>query len=126
MNLPFSLDNVRCRPLMVLPVESFDCICSYLLGIDSACNGDFLKGFNEWLAPTVGYGDNLAWTALILHLTFPNSQMPRRLLNDSSHEKSAIACLFRHLEEFLEFKTLHGISQIMFRHQMWLENHNHG
>jgi len=102
---------------MYLPKESYDCVCSYMLGMDVACAGDLMDGFHDWLVPTVGHGDNLAWQGLVLYLAFPNSQVPRSRLGDPTNEKVAISCLFMYFESFVNFKQTNGLNKIKLRYQ---------
>jgi hypothetical protein len=123
VKLPYDLDEVRQRPSMYLPSSSFDVVASYLMGIDTASGGEFLKGFREWLVLMVNYGNNFAWTELVLRVAFPHEEDPRSYLRLASNESSAIDCLFRCLDEFLQAKQENqGLNSIFLRYDEWLRD----
>jgi hypothetical protein len=108
---------------MFLPNVTFDNATAYLLGIDAALHGDFLKGFREWLIPTVGFGNNLPWSELILEIAFSQAEDCRGCLGKPSNEIVAINCLFDCLENFLATKQHdQGLDTILLRYQDWLRS----
>lgn len=108
---------------MFLPRVTYDTVVAYLLGIDDACNREFLKGFQEWIVPIVNNGSSQAWTEKVLRIAFPKSIDPRSELLKESNITIAIECLFQCLEDFLTEKQKdHGIDLIIQRYQDWLSS----
>ena len=121
MILPYDLDEVRRRPSMYLPNASFDVSVAYLMGIDAGRHGEFLKGFHEWLVPIVKYGNNLAWSELVLRITFPEAEDPRSQLLQCSDQRHVLDSLFLCLENFLAEKEKdQGFRTIITRYEDWL------
>lgn len=123
MSLPYDLDKVRNSPDMFFADVSYDSVVSYLFGIDKGCNGQFLKGFHEWIVPIVDGGNNLWWPEIVLRISFPQSIDPRSELSKESSSKIAIDCLFQCLEDFLAEKEKdQGLLYINQRYKEWLRS----
>jgi hypothetical protein len=102
------------------PVE-FDVAAALIQGFDLASNGGLLAGFREWLIVKLGYGNNLAWSALVLRLVFPDAESPRQCLQ-SAEQKHVVALLFGLLEEFWqERESPNGLRRIYLKYQGWLQ-----
>ena len=100
---------IRARPGMYVSEETYPVISAFVQGYDQACEGGVLVGFREWIITSLGYGDNLHWAALVLHVAFPASSPPRdELLQGPQQHRHAIDTLFRLIAEFEEVRSKHG------------------
>jgi hypothetical protein len=122
MALPHALQQMTKRPGMYLCPIEFDVAAAFIQGFDLASGGGVLVGFREWLVVKLGYGNNLAWSELVLRLAFPNAESPRQCLLQGGEQKRAVELLFRLLEEFWqEREAPHGLRRIYLRYQEWLQ-----
>ena len=55
---------------MHIPTVDFDSVAAFVAGFDLATGGAPLEGFQEWLVVKLGHGNSLAWSELVVHLTF--------------------------------------------------------
>jgi hypothetical protein len=104
------VDSVCKRPGMYVCPPTFDGVCAYLSGFDSARDGGPLQGLREWLVVRLRNGNNLHWTGL--------ARMALRLEDTDSSE--AIARLGLLLEEFFEYRQQHGVARIFCDYGQWL------
>jgi hypothetical protein len=80
---------------------SFQDFCAFLHGVDAGNAGRLLTGFREMLVVKVGLGTNLTWPALVLRLSFPETESKHReLLTDQDRGRVAVDTLFDALAEF--------------------------
>src|SRR4051794_24321488 len=71
-----------------------DVAVAYINGFASSHGGCQLLALREWLITKLGFGNNLTWAGLMLHLAFPGSESPRQILkSNSSSEIVAIKFL---------------------------------
>ncbi|HWY87735.1 MAG TPA: hypothetical protein VNX28_13470 [Gemmataceae bacterium] len=123
MSLPSLLENVKKRPGMYFPKVEFDVVAAFITGFNLAGNGGLLLGFRQWLIVKLGYGNNLAWDALVLRLTFPEIESSStQLLAQSENQKRAVESLFGLIETFLEERdATDGLRKIFLRYEGWLK-----
>ena len=107
---------------MFFQEPSYAAAAAFVLGYDFACEGGVLHGFREWLIVRLGFGNNLAWSALVLEVAFPGPGNPLESVHSSSaNEKHAIEVLFQLLREFDEKRgTRDGLRRIFFEYDRWL------
>jgi hypothetical protein len=107
--------HICARPQMYVHPKTFDSVCAYLSGFDSARNGGPLMGLHPWLVVRAGDGNNLHWPRLA-----------RRLLTadpgdaDLSEEEREIRALGRLLAEFFEYRRANGITKVFHDYAKWL------
>lgn len=88
---------------------SFREFVAFLSGVDAGNDWQLLTGFREWLIVRLGFGDNLVWSGLVLHLAFPGQQSGLRdLMADPENNRIAVDRLFELLDEFLARRAEHG------------------
>lgn len=118
------VNEVQARPGMYLHEPTYDALCALVLGYDLATDGGALAGFREWIITRLGFGNNLAWPSLVLHVAFPQSQVPRAILESSvDKQQQAIEVLFKLLCEFDDIRqTRDGIRRIYVEYEQWLRN----
>ncbi len=115
------LDSVRRRTGLYLVGGSYNEIVAFLLGYDQAYAGEILAGFREWLIVKNDGANNLAWSALVLELAFPEEPVPRQAMSNSAdNERRAIEILFDLVTEFIEKKDRSGLEAILRSYQEWL------
>ncbi len=69
------LDGIRQRPGMYFAEPlSFDVIAAFVQGYGASSDGRQLFDFQPWLSEQLGYGENLAWTALARKLAFRRAE----------------------------------------------------
>ena len=103
--------------MVVHPVSSAT-VVAFVNGYDSAVGGGLLTSFREWLIPRVGYGNNLAWTALVDELRKRGSKGKQ---NAGSVERDEIEFIFTTLEAFLaEREAPDGLRRILLVYEAWL------
>jgi hypothetical protein len=96
---------------------SYATVTAYVLGCDAGSSGAILTGFREWLIVRPGSGSNLAWPALIRHLTPQGRTHP--LTPDA--DAAAVTTLFQLLDEFLEqCEQPDSLLKIYAAYQTWL------
>lgn len=118
MAIPASLQPFRAHPGMYVNPVTSATIASFLNGYDQAVEGGLMLGFREWLIPRVGYGNNLAWTALVNDLRKRDSKEKH---NASSVEPDEIEFIFATLEAFLaEREAPDGLRRILLAYEAWL------
>lgn len=111
------LASVRQRPHMHGLDGSYATVTAFVLGCDAGSSGGMLTGFREWLIARLGNGNNLAWPALIRHLTPAGFTHP--LTPEAGAE--AVTTLFQLLEEFLEQREQpDSLFKIYTSYQSWL------
>lgn len=111
------LAAVRQRPTMHVLDASYATMSAFVLGCDAGSSGGMLTGFREWLIVRLGTGNNLAWTALIRHLTPGGLVHPLTAETDAA----AVSTLFDLLDEFLEQRERRdGLLTIYSAYQSWL------
>jgi hypothetical protein len=95
--------DVRQHPERYGVRPSYRCFCAFLAGVGATEDGALLGTFRLFLVTRLGYADNLAWTALVLHLAFPGRDNDwGTVLDEPGHEEIATDALFSLLDEFLE------------------------
>jgi hypothetical protein len=93
--------NVRLRPQMYGLDGSFQEFCAFLNGVDAGNAWKLLVGFREMLVVKLGFGANLTWPALVVALSFPQTESGRReLLTNPDNNRTAVDMLFDTLAEF--------------------------
>jgi hypothetical protein len=93
--------------------ETYGEVVAFIDGYNTACEGGPLMGFREWLALKQGFGQNLAWSGLVLDLAFPTAPDAERVLSGALDlERNAITKLFALLREFFEERSA-GLVAIM-------------
>jgi hypothetical protein len=111
------LASVRQRPSMHGLDGSCAAVTAYVLGCDAGSSGGILTGFREWLIVRLGSGSNLAWPALIRHLTPQDRTHP--LTPDA--DAAAVTTLFQLLDEFMEQREQpDSLFKIYTAYQAWL------
>jgi len=111
------LASVRQRPSMHGLDGSCAAVTAYVLGCDAGSSGGILTGFREWLIVRLGSGSNLAWPALIRHLTPQDRTHP--LTPDA--DAAAVTTLFQLLDEFMEQREQpDSLFKIYTAYQTWL------
>lgn len=116
--------QVRRHPGMYLHDRTFGEASAFVLGCDAGNDSCLLDGFREWLIVKVDGYNNLAWSALVLHLAFPGHPNPQDAWRESErNNRIAIDVLFDLLDEFLVAKgpRHEGLKDIYCRYQSWLE-----
>jgi hypothetical protein len=107
--------RVRRTPEMFGVQNSFRSFCAFLYGVDAGNDWQLFIGFREFLVIRTGFGANLTWPGLILHLAFPNvSSGLRDVLDDPEQERIAVDMLFTCLDEFLERRAKHDETRRIF------------
>jgi hypothetical protein len=100
-------ENVRKYPGMCLLDGRYESACAFVTGVDMACSGEPLRGFNEWLALRAGGRWNLSWMGLVLYEAFPDADFidldgpSRRPRTDAEHT-IAFEKLFELISEFVQ------------------------
>ncbi|MFD0560395.1 hypothetical protein FB566_4400 [Stackebrandtia endophytica] len=99
---------------------SFGQVAAFISGLDAAKDEYLLEGFREWLIVKVGFGSNLGWSILALHVIFPGrSKMhPSGFSEDES--KYAGEMLIDLLLEFLKIRSSGGLTGIYHAYITWL------
>lgn len=117
-----TLRNVCRRGGMYLQHPSYECIVAFVRGYNFATDGGPLVGFREWLIPKLGYGNNLDWDTLALHLAFPESEAPLAEANaDSAKMTHATSTLCQLYETFeAERAKPDGLRRILLAYESWL------
>jgi hypothetical protein len=113
---------IRLRPGMYLQEPTYDAICALVQGYDLACDGGTLVGFREWLITRLSFGNNLTWSALVLHSAFPKSSTPHGMCGISpENAKHAIDILFQLIFEFDDTRQKpDGLRRIYSEYECWL------
>jgi hypothetical protein len=116
------LENFHRRPGMFIPWVKYQSIVAFVTGFDAACDGGPLTGFEEWLIPRAGQGNNLAWPGLVLHIAFPDASDPSHVVSSTPEtEKHAIDVLFRTIFEFDDYRSkANGLRRIYLEYEHWL------
>jgi hypothetical protein len=100
--------------------ESFDVVAAFVMGYDTACEGGVLTGFREWLILRLNIGSNLAWSRLVLHAAFPDSEDLQQALAAGSGHRHAIDTLFGLIAEFTaETGAAEGLRKLLVRFDEW-------
>jgi len=115
-------ENVRARTGMYIQDATYRAAAAFVLGYDIASEGGVLVGFREWLIPQVSGGNNLAWSALVLHVAFPEALDPDAIVASSPEtERHAIDVLFRLIGEFDDVrKERDGLRKVYLDYERWL------
>jgi len=58
-------NHIRKRPGMFIPGEDYEHVASFIVGMDVAYSGEWLKGFNEWAQERRGERSCLCWSAYL-------------------------------------------------------------
>jgi hypothetical protein len=114
-------ESVRKRTGMFFQQETYAVVAAFLFGYDAACEGGVLAGFREWLVVRLGGGANLSWTALVLHVAFPDAPSPQDVVSvEPATERHAIDTLFELLEEFDSVRRKpDGLKDIFIAYEGW-------
>jgi hypothetical protein len=120
MPIPRTLLHFFKRPTMHIPRLDYNSAVSFLLGFDSAREGEILAGFREWLIVKLGYGNNLAWSELVLRLAYPEpGARPCEL--PATDQERLVGLLFATIEEFWKLREeAGGHQELIRRHAAWL------
>lgn len=95
----------------------YDQVVAFVSGMDIGSQHALLDGFREFLVLKLDSGNNLAWWALVRHLTVPDCPHPLA----PAEEQVAVEGLFDLLDEFLaESGSPGGVATILREHQLWL------
>ena len=115
-------EHIRTRFGMYVQEETYAAATALVLGYDLACEGGVLAGFREWLVVRLGDGQNLAWTALVLHAAFPSTTGSRQaLLASPEAQRHAIDVLFKLLAEYESVRTgADGLKGVFLAYDRWL------
>lgn len=116
-------ESMRKRLGMYFLTESYAEVAGFFSGYDTACEGGLLSGFREWLAVRLGYGANLAWQALVLHVAFPDARSPVAEFVETSpdQQKHAINTLFDLFAEFdAQRNKQDGLKDIYVAFENWM------
>ena len=116
--------QVRRHPGMYLHDRTFGEAYAFVLGCDAGNDYCLLDGFREWLIVKVDGYNNLAWSALVLHVAFPGHPNPQEAWRESEeNNRVAFDALFSLLDEFFVAKgpRHEGLKEIYCRYQSWLE-----
>jgi hypothetical protein len=98
--------DVQKRPEMYGLKNTFWSVVPFVLGVDIGTGRLLLTGFEEFLVPKVGFGNNLTWRALVLWLAFPEPEDGNlATLDNPDDDALAVATLFRLLDEFLAIRA---------------------
>lgn len=103
------------RPAMYLGAATFDAVCAYLQGFDSARDGGPLIGLHPWLVVRRNGGNNIGWPRLAresLQSDPADEKLPE--------EEQQIRALGRLLAEFFEYRRDNGLSKIFHNYARWL------
>lgn len=108
-----------CRqPLLFVQSPTFECVCAYIDGYDTATRGGCLQGFRHWLLSEGVEWTNLPWWGLIRRYCFPNNDPSGSLTDAESNE--ALQALADHLERYLECLLSGGLEVIFCKYNSWL------
>lgn len=124
MNYRELFEGVRNRTTMFLHSATYQEASSFVLGCDAGNNFCLLHGFREWLVVKAGRGNNLHWSALVLHLALPDVPDPwSAIASSAEHNRTAINALFDLLNEYFEAlgSNHHGLAGLFLDHRVWLE-----
>jgi len=114
-------ESIRARTGMYIPNATYDACVAFVLGYDIASEGGVLIGFREWLIPRVGTGNNQSWSALVLHLAFPEADRRAPVRLSAELEKQAIDSLFRIIGEFDDQRRKpEGLRKVYLDYERWL------
>jgi hypothetical protein len=109
--------SLLCRnPDMVVGRASFDTVCAYLLGFDSARSNGPLLGFQPWLVMRVNGWNNMAWPGLVERIIPPVQPDPDTL----RAEHRRIEALGNVLREFLTYRRENGLTKLFSDYATWL------
>ncbi len=117
-----TLDMLANRPGMLGLDGSFGQRAAFVEGLDTASDGSFLVGFREWLIVRAGFGNNLTWQGLVLHLAL-DGWGERESLAKRTAEDEVVAgrVLVDLLVQFLsERDAPYGLIKIHDRYLTWL------
>jgi hypothetical protein len=115
------LQGVLQRPSMYFQPVTYDTAVAYLYGFDAAMSGGALIGLREWLIVRLGFGNDLAWSELMLHSLFPNEPFPRNCLQ-LTNDCDVVQRLFHTLMDFFtDREPMNGLRMIYARYSSWLE-----
>ena len=116
-------EQIRSRFGMYFPEETYAAAAALVFGYDLACEGGVLAGFREWLVVRLNDGQNLGWTALVLHVAFPAARDPRQaVLASPEAQRHAIDVLFRMLAEYEDVRTGEdGLQRVFLAYDRWLQ-----
>jgi hypothetical protein len=119
LGLVLLFENVGKRPGMYLHDPKFDAAVGFVDGFNAACDGTALLGLHEWLVAKLGFGNNLAWSALVRELLMEQE----RAHSTEDLEARLVRGLFAILVEFLkERRSPNGLRTIFLRYDAWLRS----
>ncbi len=122
MDYPKLFAEIHRRPGMYGLDGGYRDYCTFLLGVDFGNDGMLLTGFKEMLVVRAGAGDNLVWSALVLHLAFPGLTSGWREEAAGAGRDTAVDTLFSLLAEFFERRSAHGGTAAIFDEYLtWLK-----
>jgi hypothetical protein len=130
--LPFELDHFGKRPSMWIANASYDTACAYLRGLDMACHGGLLHGFDEWFVITYEpeyrgiIGRNFAWEKNLKEVLDDQMSAAERTMDQNEKDALWIDRLIRIIAAFYEQRerrTGGGLRKIMVQYQDWLKAH---
>ena len=118
MTLPTVLAELKKRPGMYLPTNTYEAAVAFLLGYDAALKGGLLWAFREWLIIELKEGNNLSWPALVEILVRRQVGVPTP---ESANQ--AIDLLFVTVDEFLRDRNkINGARTIYATYELWLKD----
>lgn len=98
---------------------SYGGLADFVMGLDLGTDGALLDGFREFLVLKLDYGDNLAWSALVWHLSRNGTET---LADQTAADQTAVDCLFDLLDEFLaEVSDRRRRHRIHHEYVQWLQ-----
>jgi hypothetical protein len=108
---------VRNRPGQVGIEDSWEAAVAYILGYDDGNAGGLLLGFEEWLIPKLGEGNNRAWPSLVTQIALPNDASPPFTHEQDNTRRSV---LFDLLDEFFALKGPLARRKVFDEYSAWL------
>lgn len=122
--------NVCRRPGMYVGYATFDNVCAYISGYDTARDGGPLAGLREWLIQRVNCGTDLGWARLAqMHLGIDDNLLPHSensraqgALLPRHVQDQAIAQLGQLLEEFFAYREKYRLETIFYEYGEWLQS----
>jgi hypothetical protein len=98
-------------------VANYDAAAAFVSGWDFASDLGLLTGFREWLIVRLGTGNNLHWSALVLHVAFPKDADAQAAATRSAKaQRHAVDTLFKLIDEFDQVKST-GLGKVFIAYE---------